>query len=436
MLYPVFAGAEELSLQQCFDLALANNPSLEIARLDALAAKEDQQQAHKDLLPALNFAASYKRQSELPKIEIPPIETPYGQAVSIFPEGGMELGSLDTYDFKITLSQPVFTGFRLTNRQKSALALADNKQYEYQRKKNELLYQVEVGYRNVQQTMQILEITRTGQKQVEQHLKDVQNFYEQGLARKDEVLKVQVKLTEAELAVMQAQNAVQLSGTYLANLIGQPVSEKPVVEQVITPQLQSVDREGTLNLAMAQRLEFQSLNSLKTAAGYAEKIVKGDYWPSVAAFASYAYGKPGLNFTSDEWMNYWVAGVGLEWKLWNWGKTGSQVQQARLKTQSIDNSIAQVRLAVRLDVDQACLQVDEVSKRLEMTGQMVSQAEESFRIVENNYKIGTAGNSDYLDAQFDLTRAQLQQARAEIDYLLALANLKRAEGDAFSTEEK
>ena len=428
-------SAEELSLKQCFELALANNPSLEIARIDALLAIEGGKQAGKEMLPTVNFSGTYRRQSELPEIEIPPIETPFGQSITVFPGGGMTLGSLDTYDFKITLSQPVFTGFRLSNRQKSALALADNKQFDYEHKKNELLYHVEAAYRNVQKMIKILEITQTGKKQVERHLKDVQNFYDQGLARKDDVLKVDVKLKEAELAVLQAQNAIDLARTYLENLIGKPVLWDVILESVEIPHPEEVNNDESLSRAYSQRLELKSLQSLKTAVGYMGKITKGEYLPSIAVYASYAYGKPGLNFVQDEWMKYWVAGVGMEWNLWDWGKTGSKTQQAKLKVRSVEENITGVKQAIKLDINQACLQVNEVIKRMELTGKIVVQAEETFRIVQNNYKNGLASNSDFIDSQFDLTRVKLQHAQAEIDYLISLANLKRADGSHFQTIE-
>jgi len=435
LLFTTGFGVENLTLQQCFDLALANNPSLEIARIDVLLAREDGKQAGQEKLPALNFSGSYRRQSEVPEIEIPPIETPFGQTFTLFPDGGVTLGSLDTYDFNITLSQPVFTGFRLSNRQKSALALEDNKQSDYDRKKNELLYNVETAYRNLQKTVKILAITRAGQKQVELHLKDVRNFYEQGLARKDDVLKVEVKFKEAELAILQAQNAVDLAGVYLENLTGLPVPKNVTLQAVEIPQPEAVDHDETLSRAYSQRLELKSLQSLKTALGFAEKIARGEYLPTVAVYASYAYGKPGLNFVQDEWMKYWVAGVGLEWNLWNWGKTGSRSQQAKLKVRSVEENIAQIRQAVKLDVNQACLRVNEVKKRLELTGQIESQAEETYRIMENNYKNGVVSNSEFLDSQFDLTRARLQHTQAEIDYLISLANLKRADGSPFQPVE-
>ena len=57
------------------------------------------------------------------------------------------------------------------------MAIAEIKQFEFDRKKNELLYNVETAYRNLQKTFKILAITQAGKKQVELHLKDVQNLF-------------------------------------------------------------------------------------------------------------------------------------------------------------------------------------------------------------------------------------------------------------------
>ena len=98
---------------------------------------------------------------------------------------------------------------------------------------------------------------------------------------------------------------------------------------------------------------------------------------------------------------------------------------------AVDENVVLVLQSIRLDVKQAGLQVNEVIKRIELTGQIENQAEETFRIMENNYRNGVVSNSEFLDSQFDLTRAQLQHTQAEIDYLIALANLNRAVGGAF-----
>ena len=89
----------------------------------------------------------------------------------------------------------------------------------------------------------------------------------------------------------------------------------------------------------------------------------------------------------------------------------------------------QMENAIRLEVTQACLKISEAVNRIDVSRQLVDQAQETLRVAENNYKQGQVSNTDYLDAQMDLTRAQIEQAQAEIGHYLAKAYWDKAVGD-------
>lgn len=127
-------------------------------------------------------------------------------------------------------------------------------------------------------------------------------------------------------------------------------------------------------------------------------------------------------------MDYWLVGVGAEWNLWNGGRTASRIEQAELRRQGLAESERQLREAIALDVKQAHLRLSEAGKRLEVAGRMAEQARASFSVTEKQFQQGQASNTDYFDAQSELTRALLQQSGAEIESALARANWRRAVG--------
>ena len=59
--------------------------------------------------------------------------------------------------------------------------------------------------------------------QVEAHLADVRNFFEQGLLTKNEVFRVEVQLSNARLARLDAANAVEIVQVRLNSLLGLPL---------------------------------------------------------------------------------------------------------------------------------------------------------------------------------------------------------------------
>jgi len=425
----LYAQENRLTLKECIEIALKENPELKMKMSDYAVASEDVQQSRKDLLPTLSFSANYRRQSTVPSVEFPPIKSPLGgQPISIFPEGGLELGSLDTYDFKLNVVQPVFTGFRLKNRVAASTLQAKSRYHEIEKARADLIFRVESAYANVLKARHILKIAETGKAQVQKHLSDVKNFVDQGLALKSDFLTVKVKLAEAELAVLRAQNGIKMALAALENIMGAPIPPDAEMEEFSLYQVASVDVDSSIRMAMQNREELKALSLARQASGTAIKIVRGNRLPTVSAFASYGYGRPGLDFVKNEWMDYWVVGVGANWTLWNWGKTRSKIQQAQLQSQKVQEALDRARLAIKLDVTQACLHVNEAVQRMQLIEEMESQAEEAFRVVESNYQQGQATNSEYLDAQSDLTRVRLQKIEARIDFAISLANWRRAVG--------
>jgi len=424
-LFFAFAGAAaaQQSLPECVRIALARNPGLKAAESDAGIAAADVVQAKAARLPALDFSGSYRRQSTVPELNF---DSPLFQ--QFFPAGGVKLGALDNSDLRLTVSQPIFSGFRLSQSRTAAAALAEASRGELARQRNELIFRVESAYAALLRAQKGAEIARSAREQIAAHLRDVEVMVEQGLARRDERLRVEVKASEAELVLLQAENGVALAEAALENLLATPLPAGEMYAEMGPGRLEPGDLASSLALALANRPELERLARAADAAAAGKKIARGGRLPNVAGFASYGYGKPGLDMIRNEWMNYWLVGVGAEWNLWNWGRTGAKVEQAELRRQGLAEGERQLREAIALEVKQAHLRLAEAAKRLEVTGRMTEQARASFAVAEKRYQQGQASNTDYFDAQSELTRARLQRAEAEVASALARAEWRRAVG--------
>ncbi|MDZ7331369.1 MAG: TolC family protein [candidate division KSB1 bacterium] len=422
-------ASSQLTLRDCVRAALSNNAELKKTETEAAIVEQDVHQAWGARWPSLDFSGSYRRQSIVPELDLAAIKIPIaGQEMTLFPGGSIQLGLLDNYDFKLTILQPIFTGFRLFNRYQAARAFASGKASEVLRKRSELIFQIESAYADVLKNQKTLEIALSAKRQLEAHRTDIENMMKQGMAKHEQWLRVQVKLSEADLAVTQAENRIRIAKLRLENLMGQKLPKEAMLEPM--PMAESVESDPSVSLqkALVNRPELQSLLHAKQAGQAGLKVARGGHFPTLSAFATLGYGKPGLDFIKREWMDYWLVGIGVEWNLWHWGRNRSQVAQAQLQLENLEATDNQVRQAIELDVTQACLMLDDARKRLELTHALADQARESYRVTEQSYRQGVATHSEYLDAQAELTRAQLQQAQAEIDLAVAQANWRRAVG--------
>jgi outer membrane protein len=423
-------GQTAVTLEDCVRAGLEANPALAAAEADARSAREDAGQALASFFPSVDVSGSFKRQSLVPRLKFPEITLPVGGGIpfSIFPEGGMALGVRDASDIRLTASQPVFTGFRLLHAKKMADAAASARRSETDAKRSECVQAVEAAYGRALQARKMLDLAKSGREQVGGHLADVERFFDQGLVRQDERLKARVRRTEADLAVMQAENAIRLADAVLENAVGRPLPAGYELAPVTPDPERAPDLDASLAAAEAGRPELASARFARRAAEQGKGVASGRWFPTLAAFGTLGYGKPGINFIGKEWMDYWIVGAGLEWNLWEWGKTRSRFRQAALQALKMTETERKVREAVVLDVTRAVLRVEEAGKRLALTTEMESQAGEGFRVAENLYRQGQSTHSEFFDAQSEWTRAGTAKVQAEIDLFTAQSEWRKAVG--------
>ncbi|MBD3373996.1 hypothetical protein GF406_03080 [candidate division KSB1 bacterium] len=435
-LLPICLNGQILTVQQCIDRALANNSELAADVTQYEKRLSQVKEASSQLLPQADLSLSYQRQSTVPELEFPQGTLPGGMPLSgLFPKGGFELGSPDQIDARLKISQPLFTGFRLRRQKEARKEHVNVSKQNMEQNKRDLIFRVYKTYGQVLQARNLVDIAETSRNQIQSHLQDVQHLLQQGMARKDQVLRVKVKLSEAELTILKAQNGLKLSKAALEQTIGESLDHSlHFTEWQLAIDVDSL--AVAIDRALKNRSEIQALNRMHAATRIQTQIAKGGRWPSVSAFGILGYGKPGLDFIENEWMDYWIVGIGSQWKVWDWGKTNAQIEYAQLESRRLEYQLEAVRDAIRLDVEQAWFNWQETAERIQLTLEIEEQARLSFEIVNNSFNQGMATQSEVLDAQSELTRARTLVVQTRIEHSVAAANLARAMEMNIETHKK
>ena len=124
-----------------------------------------------------------------------------------------------------------------------------------------------------------------------------------------------------------------------------------------------------------------------------------------------------------------MAGLQAEINIFDGARTRAAVQAAKAELAAAKADEDKARLNLRLDLQQAFLGTKEAWERLEVTRKSLETAEEARRIVQEQYQQGAADISILLQTQVGVTAMQTRNAAAQYDYLTALSNLKRANGE-------
>lgn len=423
-----------LTLERARELARLQNPAVRATVQTVASALAQKGEAQAARLPTLFLSGRYARLSDVPpsSVTVPP-NTPG------MPPGGVSIPLaptiLNSYNVTATMSAPVFTGFRLENRVKVTDHLAQAAAQDLGAKEAEVLLTIDQAYWQLYSARAAARTISESVRLVEAHLADVRRMRAVGLTTDDDVLQVEVRLSQARLREIQSEHLAQMAQAALANALSLPLemeialADSPTVIPRAVPSQDSLER-----LAMGNRPELRALDERLAALDRQVAIVRGGRLPNVMVQANYEYSNPNQRYfpTEEKWHGTWNVGVGLSWTFWDWGVVRNQTNRARADLGQTDELARQLREGVALQVVQSRLGVVQAARRIAVAQDGVRQAREHYRNMKVRFEVGTASNTEVLDAEVALERAQLDLIQALADQQISWAKLDYAVGTKIS----
>ena len=425
-----------LSLEKSIEIGLSNSKFLHSSGMRVQEADAKAGEANASRLPLLRFGGNYTRLSDVP---------PFTQTIpagTFGPQQQQPIGVtlspvvLDNYNLRLSLQQPLFTGFRLQSSSEITDWNAQATQEDFNKDKAELIYHIDNSYWNLFKSIEFKKVIDETAKQVNAHLNDVQNLMNQGMATTNDVLRVQVQLSNAELLQIDATNNVRLAATALNNDIGLPLHTEIQIESTPdslynrSPKGPTEDISTLIERALHNRPEVKGMQYRVEAGESGVKLAKSGWYPQIYLTGNYYYARPNQRIlpTEDRFHDTWDVGITASVDIWNWGTTVHQTQQAQAQLAQAQDALGQLRDAIALEVTQNYLNVSESKERIRVSDQGAKQAEENYRVTNEKYKLGVALNSDVLDAEVSLLQTRWSHIQSVVDYELAQAKLQKSIG--------
>jgi outer membrane protein TolC len=192
-----------------------------------------------------------------------------------------------------------------------------------------------------------------------------------------------------------------------------------------------LDHDSALNQEIPKSIDYQNRQELKRLDGFEQvalaelKKAQGGKLPTVDTFVSY---QVDTGTVLDETGDSWMAGVQMNYILFDGRKSSSQITQAQLKLKEIQHLRKKTELILNLEVQQALLDYEQAKQRLSVTNKMVDVAEEVIRLSRARFSEGVILASDLIDFEMRLSDAQARQVTATAAYQVSIANLRRVTG--------
>lgn len=441
VLLPVFSKAQEtLSLEKCRQMALEHNYKIMIAEEQVASATQMRKAAFTQYLPGLNFLSTYQHLGERFLIRTPQIDLdlskvdpairPLIEPISHVPPQDMRLGQLDNFIFNLSLIQPLYAGGKIRNINKNAkymenMALA-NKNLE----ESEIIYKVDEAYWRTVSLTEQLYLAKMNKATIDRFRYDVENYREEGIITKADLLKVMVKTNDAALKVLRATNGLELSTMALCQIIGIPLDSKVILTDTVIEIKLSETKGDFSKQALSKRPEINLLeNSLNISKGNV-KMMFSRFLPTVGLTANANFMNPNPYDGMEKNFGFgWNVGITCAIPVFHWYERGYTLRIAKHQQKISEYKVEEAKEMITLQVKQAQNKLSECAKKIELTAASLAQAEENLKIISDNFKEGMAKIADVLEAQTLWQQSYYDNLDAKSEYRVAQSNFMKVLGD-------
>lgn len=405
--------AEVYTLDECIRIALKNNWSVK-AQEEMISESEFARDGAKSgFYPELSMNYSYTRVGDEPTV------------------GDIVVGDKNTFQWKGTIKQNIFTGYAVTSTYELAELGIDESKAALELEKLDLALRVKEGYFDILKADKSVDVAKSAVESLESHSALAKSFYETGMTPINDMLKAEVELANAQHDYIKAQNEATLARASFNVLLSRRDDESFDVVDILAYTPETPDFNTNLERALKERPEIKSINIMDEQVDQQITLAKSKYYPEADFTFDYikAGDTPLVNGSDFQDANSWQATVGVTWTFWDWDKTKSSVRQNESHKKQLSQIRKTIEDNVRLELKKAILDLKEAEQKIPTAKKAVDQAEENLRVSEERYKVQATTSTEVLDAQTLLSQARMNYYSALYDHNLAKARLLRAIGE-------
>ncbi len=437
LLLVAFSGQsqETLTLKDAINYALENKSEAKKAKLSVENSEYQIQEVRSRALPQIiaNGNLTYNPILQLNAIDTkaflqPGQELPEGapavQLIALSPKwsavGGVTLN-------QAIFDQAVFTGL------KAARSTREFYRINAQLSEDQVIERVANNYYQVFVQRQNLAVADSNFVNTSRVLNIIQGQFDNGLAKKIDLDRIKVNLSNINTRRQQLINAVQLQENTLKFYMGMPI-ETPI--NIAATEFEIAPESLAEAPDTSKRSEYLLLETQERLLTYQKKSIMAEYYPTLGFSASYNYigqGPQNPLFGKPEDQVYWsdfsAVALNLRIPIFTGFGTRARIRQADISIRELQEDLKDTKLALDLAYVNATTQINNSRITVGSQKENAALAQEVLSNTQNNYQQGLASLTDLLDAENALIVAQNNYTSALLDFKLAEIQLIKSKGE-------
>jgi outer membrane protein len=411
-----------LTLRDAVQMALKQNPQVQIANLNIAESRENQNVARSGLLPQINFAGS----ESVHRINI---AAAFGSKIPEFPEHvgpfwlvqGGPSGSLPLFDF---------TAWRRWQASKENVVGTRAEEMAVREENVQLVVSQYLGSLRAAADVKAAESRVDLSKALFDQASDLQKS---GVGTGIDTLRANVEYQNERQRLIAAQTGLKTSIYGLSRLLNiDPHQPVELADESMFFHTPDYPADESIERAWVERPEMKALASQIRAAELERKRNEAERLPKLSLAATWNL----EGTTPTQAIPVYDFGVNLDIPLYTGGRIKAQTAVAGIELKKLAQQQDDLRNRIALEVKTALAELESAKTEVEVANLGVDLARQEVTQARDRFEAGVANNIEVVTAQDELSRANDNQIGALYRYNQARADLAHATGQMESLYAK
>lgn len=410
------AGGAPLSLEQVYDMALNNDPTLRAAYSELQAVGQGTLAARAGLLPTVSVEGTYTGvQEDVVQTD----NVVYQKGSASWPE----------YAYTLSLTQPIFD-WSLWQKWREAQASERKELATYAFAQQDLMLRVATAYLSILAANDQITLSGAERDTTRKQLEVVKARYGAGQVTNVDLSEVQARLDVQDANYLLAENSLSDRRQALLEIIGRAdVSLQPMTQAPVLAAPEPSDAHAWLDQALQQNWSIRAAAAAVEVARKEVGVQRAGHYPTLNLKASTGTNQTGDSlFGGGSTVDDTRYMLDLKLPLYQGGYVSAMSSAAAHRLTASEMQLSLARRKVQRQVLSSYQGIVVGAERIKALDRSVESFQQALNLKQQGYQSGLNDIVSVLDASRNLYNAKRQVAEARYNYVLDTLKLKQAAG--------
>lgn len=323
---------------------------------------------------------------------------------------------LDFHRVLINFSQTIYDGGMVSTQKQLQHLQTEEAQTQVEAQKLGLRASVTSQFMGIMLAQKQVSLLHLKMKTLQEQMGKLQQAVTNGVATEADLQNLQAEL----ITTRQDSTEIRYTETeYLQKLTDMMgMSGTLQASQLLAPESAPLSTD----ISLEGRPDIHQLALKQQQLTVQKQLSKNTRLPKIQLFGNAGYGDPGYNVFKSGWRPMLLAGIRLEWKIYDWKDHQNKVEMLSYQSSSLQKEQDRLKWKWNMELEAKQKEVAKMNKLMEQDDELITLRENITRTKSHQLAQGTITSAEYITALNQEHAARLAKAVHALKQIISVEN--------------